>query len=105
MSVSGPASSDVIWGRLVVADGLLTFFAPRTEWQTPLSEIRRVSRVKGSDSNFEIETVAGDRLQLAILGPQLVAESPKKAVKVIQRAVRETPRPVVDVKTTFGTPR
>lgn len=105
VSVAAPASSEVIWGRLVVQEGTLTLFAPRTEWQTPLSDIKRVSRVKGSDRSFEIETVTGDRLRLAILGPQLLTESPKKAMQVIQRAVRETPRPVVRTTTTFGTPR
>ena len=89
----------------MVKDGTLTFFAPRTEWQTPLSSIKRVSRVKGSDSNFEIETETGDTLRLAILGPNLLTDSPKKAMQVIQRAVHETPKPVVSVTTVFSTPR
>lgn len=105
VSVSGPSTTEVIWGRLVVKDGMLTFFAPRGEWKTPLSEIRRVSRARGSDRSFEIETTTGEVLQLAILGPQMLTESPKKAMQVIQRAVRDTPRPVVSVTTVFGTPR
>jgi len=105
VSTSDPASHEVIWGRLVVKDGMLTFFGLRREWKTPLSAIKRVSRVKGSDRGFEIETVTGETLRLAILGPQMLPESPKKAMQVIQRAARETPRPVVAVATTFGTPR
>jgi hypothetical protein len=49
--------------------------------------------------------VTGEPLRLAILGPQMLPESPKKAMQVIQRAAREAPRPVVTVTTTFGTPR
>lgn len=106
VSTSAPASNEVIWGRLVVKDGMLTLFAPRGEWQAPLSAITRVSRVKGSDRIFAVETVTGEVLRLAILGPQMLIESPKKAMRVIQRAVREAPpapRPVVTVTTAFGT--
>jgi hypothetical protein len=97
-----PASNEIIWGRLVVKDGSLTFFAPRGEWTTPLAAITRVARVKGSDRRFEIETISGDVLRVAVLGPQLLTTSPKKAMQVIQRAVRETPRPLVTTTTTFG---
>jgi hypothetical protein len=105
VSTSGPTSNEVIWGRLVVRDGMLTFFAPRGEWKTPLSQVKRVSRAKDSDRSFEIETVNGEVLQLAILDPLMLTASPKKALQVIQRAIRETPRPVVSVATVFGTPR
>lgn len=91
VSTSSPASNEVTWGRLVVRDGMLTFFAPRGEWRTPLAEIKRVSLAKGSNRNFEIETVSGDVLRVSILGPQLLVESPKKAMQLIQRAVREAP--------------
>ena len=106
VSTAGPASDEVIWGRLVVEDGMLTFFAPRGQWKTPLAEIKRVSIAKGSNRSFEIETVTGEVLQLAILGPRLLTESPKKAMQVIQRAVREAPparRPAVTVATAGGT--
>jgi hypothetical protein len=102
VSTAVPTSDEVIWGRLVVEDGSLTFFAPRGEWTTPLAAITRVARVKGSDRHFEIETVNGEVLRLAVLGPQLLAASPKKAMQVIQRAVREMPRPRVTTTTTFG---
>ncbi len=106
VSTSGPASNEVIWGRLVVKDGMLTFFAPRGEWTTPLIGITRVSVAKGSHRRFEIETVSGEVLRFAILGPQLLIESPKKAMRVIQRAVREAPalrRPAVTVAPAGGT--
>ena len=106
VSASGPASSEVIWGRLVVKNGMLTFFAPRGEWKTPLAEIKRVSVAKGSNRSFEIETVSGEVLRLAVLGPQLLIESPKKAMQVIQRAVREAPpvrRPAVTVTVATAT--
>ena len=106
VSTSGPASNEVFWGRLVVKDGMLTFFAPRGEWKTPLAEIKRVSVAKDSNRSFEIETVSGEVLRLAILGPQLLIESPKKAIQVIQRGVREAPpvqRPAVTVATAGGT--
>lgn len=100
VSASTPASNTVTWGRLVLKDGLLTFFAPRGEWTTPLSAITRVSSTKGSNRSFDIETESGDVLRLSILGPQMLVESPKKAMQLIQRAVREAPpvqRPVVTV--------
>ena len=106
VSTSGPASSEVFWGRLVVKDGMLTFFAPRGEWKTPLAEIKRVSLAKGSNRSFEIETASGEVLRLAILGPQMLIESPKKAIQVIQRGVREAPpmpRPAVTVAAAGGT--
>ena len=80
VSTSGPASSEVSWGRLVVKDGMLTFFGPRSEWKTPLADIKRVSVAKDR-RRFEIETVTGDGLRLTIRGPQLLTESPKKAMQ------------------------
>lgn len=103
-STSLPPTGDVAWGRLVVKDGMLTFFAARSDWQTPLAEIKRVALVKGSDRSFEIETVSGAVLRLSILGPRMLTESPKKAMQVIQRAVREAPPvPRTVVTTASGT--
>jgi len=95
----GAGQTGNTWGRLIVKDGMLTFFASRGEWRTPVAEIKRVSMVKGSNS-FEIETLSGSVLRLSILGPQMLVESPKKAMQLIQRAVREAPasqRPAVSV--------
>ena len=96
-------SSTVQWGRLVLKDGMLTFHTAHGDWQTPLSEIKRIARVKHSKQTFEIITATGATLHLSILGPQLLPEPPQKAIQIIRRAVRETPSPVVTVTTTFGT--
>lgn len=77
------------WGRLVLRDGSLTFHGARVDWHAPVSEIKRVSAVRDADRVFEIETVSGDRLVLSILGQQMLKESPKKAMQLIQRAARE----------------
>jgi len=83
-STAGPA-----WGRLVIKDGMLTFHGSLADWTTPLSEIARVSRVKGSDHRIEIETMSGDVLRISILDAAMLPVSPKKAMQLIQRATRE----------------
>ena len=96
-------STTVQWGRLVLKDGLLTFHTAQGEWQTPVSEITRIVRVKDARRAFEIVTASGATLHLTILGAQLLPEPPQKAMQIIQRAVREVPTPVVNVTTTFRT--
>ena len=98
-------SSTVQWGRLVLKDGLVTFHTAQGDWQTPLSEIKRIVRVKHAKQTFEIVTASGATLHLTILGAQMLPEPPQKAMQIIQRAVREVPSPVVTVTTTFGTVR
>lgn len=90
-STVGP-SGEIILGRLVVRDGSLTFFAPRGDWTTGLADIKRVARQEGSNRGFEVETAGGEVLRLSILGPQMTAESPSKAMQLIQRAVSEAPQ-------------
>lgn len=95
-------------GRLVVKDGTLTFYGARSEWSTPLSEITRIAAVKGSNDTFEIRTAMGEFLQVRIFTPQLMPESRKKAIQLIQRAVRETPpaqRPVLAAAAPAGSVR
>ena len=96
-------SSTVQWGRLVLKDGLLTFHTAQGDWQTPVSEIKRVVRVKHAQRTFEVVTASGATLHLTILGAQLLPEPPQKAMQIIQRAVREVPSTAVSVTTTFGT--
>lgn len=96
-------SSTVQWGRLVLKDGMLTFHTAHGDWQTPLSEIKRIVRVKDTKRTFEVVTASGATLHLTILGAQMLPEPPQKAMQIIQRAVREVPSPVVTVTTTFGT--
>jgi hypothetical protein len=91
---STPSVADgMTWGRLVVKNGVLAFHSSRDSWETPLNEIKRVSVSKASDRIIEIETVAGEVLTLSILGPNMLVESPRKAMQHIQRAVREAPAP------------
>lgn len=79
------------WGRLTVKDGMLTFAATGIEWQRPLTEIKRVSESSRIDRAIEIEAVNGDKLLLSILGQQMIVESPRKALQILERAVREAP--------------
>lgn len=79
------------WGRLTVKDGLLTFASSKAEWQVPLSDITRVAESETANRILEIEARSGEVLSVAILGPQLTIESPRKAKQMIERAVRETP--------------
>ena len=89
------------WGRLVLQDGMLTFHTAHGEWKTPLHEITRIVRVKDAKHTFAIVTASGATLHLSILGARLLPEPPQKAMQIIQRAVRDTPVPVVTVTTTF----
>jgi hypothetical protein len=88
---AGHSTAGSPWGRLVIQDGMLTFHGSLADWTTPLSEITRVSRTKGSDHRFEIETMSGDVLRVSILGAQMLPVSPKKAMQLIQGAMREAP--------------
>ena len=86
---AGHSTAGSAWGRLVVKDGMLTFHGSLADWTTPLSEIKRMSRAKGSDHRFEIETMSGDMLRISILDAHMLPVSPKKAMQLIQRATRE----------------
>ena len=92
-STYGAAEDRTQLGRLVMKDGTLTYFGARGEWTTPLAEITRLSPVRGSDHLFDIETVSGRVLRLSIVGPQMLNESPKKAIRTIQRALRPSAPP------------
>jgi hypothetical protein len=85
------------WGRLTLRDGMLTFASNRAEWQKPLNEIKRIAESSRADRTIEIETYSGETLFVSILGQQMVTESPRKAMQIIERAVREAPgaRPVL----------
>lgn len=77
------------WGRLILKDGSLSFLGARDDWHAPVSDITRITVARDTERTFKIETVSGDVVVLAILGPQMLKESPKKAIQLIQRAVRE----------------
>jgi hypothetical protein len=89
-AAQSPAGAST-WGRLTLRDGVLTFASNRTEWQAPLSDIKRIAESSRADRTIEIETHSGETLFVSILGQQMVTESPRKAMQIIERAVREAP--------------
>jgi len=76
------------WGRLILRDGVLTFQSPSMGWKLSIAEIKRVTISEQSDRLFVLESVAGETYYVAILGQNLVSESPRKAMQVINRALR-----------------
>lgn len=92
MAASGsePSISGTNWGRLILRDGVLRFHASNGEWQLPVSDIKRVAISDASDRIFEVESYAGERYYVAILGPNMLVDSPRRALQVIQRALRVT---------------
>jgi hypothetical protein len=92
MAASGPepSISGTNWGRLILKDGVLTFHASNNEWQLAVSDIKHVAISDVSDQIFEVESYSGERYYVAILGPNLLVDSPRRALQVIQRARRVT---------------
>lgn len=92
MAASGsePSISGTNWGRLILKDGVLRFHALNGEWKLAVSEIRRVAISDGSDQIFEVESYSGERYYVAILSPNMLVDSPRRAMQVIQRALRVT---------------
>jgi hypothetical protein len=91
-------TADSTWGRLMVKDGVLSFASERAQWQKPLSEIKRIAETKGGKRMFEIVATNGDVLYVSILGQQMITESPRRAMDMIERAMRDapaTPRPAL----------
>ena len=89
------ATESTLWGRdfgrLSIADGVLTFDSTTFDWRLPLSEIKRVGESKRSEKAIEIESVSGQVYFVAILNGQLVPGSPAKALQAIQRALKTAP--------------
>lgn len=79
-------SETATWGRLILRDGVLAFNASNTEWQLPVSEIKKASI--DQSSRLMVEAVAGDVYYVTILDARMSADSPSQALKVIQRALR-----------------
>ena len=76
------------WGRLVLRDDVLSFHSNDSTWSVHLSEVKRLEISRVSDRFFEVETVHGDTYFVAILSANLLVDSPRKAVRIIQRAMR-----------------
>jgi len=78
------------WGRLTMKQGVLAFRSSDSEWDVPVSEIRRAAISESSDRLMIIERADGSVFYVAIFGTGMIVESPKKAVDMIQRAQRGT---------------
>ena len=73
-------------GRLMLRDGVLTFSSSSTEWQLPIAEIKRASI--GASEQLVVETVAGAVHYVTIFDARMTVDSPRDALKVIQKALR-----------------
>jgi hypothetical protein len=87
MAGSGPqASGGANWGRLMLRNGVLTFHAATTEWQLAVADIKRAAI--GPSDQLVLESVTGEAYSLTILDARMMADSPRDALKIIQRALR-----------------
>lgn len=73
------------WGRLVLREGMLAFHSRSLEWALEIGDIRRVAIYEQSDRLLVVESVAGETYYVAILAQNLLVESPRKAMQIIQR--------------------
>jgi len=78
------------WGRLMLKDGVLAFRSANLAWTLAAGEIKRVAISEQSDRLLVLESAAGETYYVAILGQNLLVESPRKAMQIIQR-VAQTP--------------
>ncbi len=92
-SNSAPSFPGRSWGRLSLHNGVLRFDSSEYEWRVALSDIKRVAQSKAAPRALEIETFAGTTHFVAILDARLLADSPRKALQLIQRSMRESPTP------------
>ena len=76
------------WGRLSMKDGVLAFAATGLEWQVAVTDIRNVAVSDESDKFIVIETTRDEKYYVAILGPNMMIENPRKALDMIRRAQR-----------------
>ena len=81
------------FGRLSMANGMLSFQSANYEWRLALADVKRVSPSKQVSDALEVESVTGQVFYIGILNGQLTLTSPGKAAQVIQRAVRTAPAP------------
>ena len=100
-SNSEPSFTGRTWGRLTVQEGELRFDSNDYDWRVALSDIKRVDQSKAAPRALEVETFAGATHFIAILDARMMADSPRKAIQVIQRSMREasqTARPTLLTK-------
>lgn len=79
----GAAGND--WGRLVLQDGVLGFTSSKTGWQLDVSTIKRAA-IEPAD-RLVVESVSGETYYVTILDARMEADSPRAALKLIQRAL------------------
>lgn len=79
-------------GRLALRDGRLSFDSADVEWQLAVSEIKRIAVSEQSDRLIVIEG-ADETHYVAILGPQMLVESPRRALTIIQKAMKAPAAP------------
>ena len=81
------------WGRLVLQDGTLTFRSMNglKGWAVDLTDARRIEISKTSAKALEIESLSGETFYVAILNGQMLMDSPRKALQVINRAMLNVP--------------
>jgi len=100
-SSSEPSLTGRSWGRLTVQDGELRFHSNDYDWRVALSDIKRVDQSNAAPRALEVETFAAATHFIAILDAKMMADSPRKAIQMIQRSMREasqTPRPTLLTK-------
>lgn len=83
------------FGRLTIANGMLSFQSAKHEWRLALADVKRVSRSKQVSDALEVESVTGQVYYVGILDGQLTLTSPGKAAQFIQRAVQTAPAPAL----------
>lgn len=84
-SNSEPSISNEV-GRLSMKAGVLSFQSTGQAWQVAVADIKRVALQ--SDTLMVIETMRDEKYYVAIMGPNMVLQTPRKALDVIQRAQR-----------------
>ena len=87
------------FGRLAMANGMLSFEATKFEWRLALADVKRIAPSKLVSNTLEVESVTGQVYFVAILDGQLTMTSPGKAAQMIQRAVKTAPAIVTPVRT------
>lgn len=90
------------FGRLSMANGMLSFQSTKSEWRLALADVRRVSTSKQVSDALEVESVTGQVFYIGILNGQLSLASPGKAAQMIQRAVKTAPAAATPVRATLA---
>jgi len=87
------------FGRLSLANGMLSFETTKFGWRLALADVKRIVPSKLVSNALEVESVTGQVYFVAILDGQLTMTSPGKAAQMIQRAVKTAPAIVTPVRT------